>query len=62
MNRAAYGFAVAVGFVGYYVARAMLRQLDVESWRRAWEQVPEPRRQAIRNTLLTEEGVRPNGD
>ena len=61
MNRAAYIAAVVAGFAAYYAVRFVVRQLDVASWVRAWEDVPVAKREAFRNTLLAEEGVASNG-
>jgi hypothetical protein len=57
MNRAAYAAAIVAGYLGYHAARAIIRRIDVSSWRRAWEQVPTERRQAVRAALLSEEGI-----
>ena len=61
MNRLAYAFAVAVGFAGYYIARAIIRQLDTTAWVHAWQSFPEAYRHAVRDTLLSEEGVTDGG-
>lgn len=61
MNRAAYLAAVLVGFAAYYAARFVMRQVDIASWVHAWERVPVERRQAIRDSLLSEEGIVSDG-
>ena len=61
MNRAAYVAAVMAGFATYHVVRLILRNLDLASWRHAWERVPAERRQAFRDTLLAEDGITSDG-
>jgi hypothetical protein len=61
MNRIAYVAAFVAGYVGMRIALVILRRVDTASWRQAWEQIPLPRRQAIRDTLLAEEGIATDG-
>lgn len=61
MNRFAYAAAIAAGFAGYHLARLVIRNLDIASWIRAWEHVPESHRHAIRDSLLAEEGITSDG-
>jgi hypothetical protein len=58
----AWAAAILAGFAGYELTRLILRHLDVTAWKDAWNRTPEPRRQAIRNTLMAEEGLAVNGD
>jgi hypothetical protein len=49
--------AVLAGWGGYKLARAIVREFDIAAWKDAWNAIPAPTRDMIRDSLLDEEGI-----
>jgi hypothetical protein len=56
-DRVAWMVGILAGWGGYTLARAIVREFDIAAWKDAWNAIPAPTRDMIRDSLLDEEGI-----